>query len=77
MLAGYLRNGADGERHQIRELKASGGYLSFDEPIAHFGLGEYDRVERLEISWSTGGKTVLPGPFEAGHLYSLQRAASD
>ncbi|MEJ2140364.1 MAG: CRTAC1 family protein, partial [Gammaproteobacteria bacterium] len=61
-----IHYGPDGGRHQLRELKASGGYISFDEPLAHFGLGEYTQVERLEISWSTGGKTVIPGPFEAG-----------
>ena len=71
-----IHYGPDSERHQMRELKASGGYLSFDEPIAHFGLGEYDIVDRLEIRWSTGGKTVIPGPFEGGHLYSLERAKS-
>ena len=68
--------GPDAERHQLRELKASGGYLSFDEPLAHFGLGKYDVVERLEVHWSTGGTTVLPGPFAAGHLYSLRRSAA-
>jgi len=72
-----IHYGPDGKRHQMRELKASGGYLSFDEPIAHFGLGEYDSVDRLEIRWSTGGETVIPGPFEAGHLYSLERTKSD
>jgi len=69
-----IHYGTDGERHQLRELKASGGYLSFDEPLVHFGLDEYDRVERLEISWSTGGVTVVPGPLEAGHIYSLRRS---
>jgi len=71
-----IHYGPDGKRHQMRELKASGGYLSFDEPIAHFGLGEYDSVERLEIRWSTGGETVIPGPFEEGRLYSLERTKS-
>ncbi len=69
-----IHYGPDAERHQIRELKASGGYLSFDEPVAYFGLGEYDSVDRLEVSWSTGGSTVMPGPFEAGQLYTLRRA---
>jgi hypothetical protein len=72
-----IHYGPGAERHQLRELKASGGYISFDEPLAHFGLGEYDRVDRLEIAWSTGGTTVIPGPFEAGHLYSLRRSAQD
>jgi len=70
----FVHYGTTGQRHQMRELKASGGYLSFDEPSAHFGLGEYERVERLEINWSTGGSTVIPGPFEAGHAYSLHRS---
>jgi len=71
-----IHYGPDGSRHQLRELKASGGYLSFDEPIAHFGLGEYDSVDRLEVRWSTGGETVIQGPFDAGHLYSLERIKS-
>lgn len=69
-----IHYGDEGQRHQLRELKASGGYLSFDEPSAHFGLGEYEQVERLEINWSTGGSTAFPGPFKAGHIYSLKRS---
>jgi hypothetical protein len=72
-----IHYGPGGERHQLRELKASGGYISFDEPLAHFGLGEYDHIDRLEIEWSTGGTTVIPGPLEAGQIYSLQRSALD
>jgi len=68
-----IHYGPGGNRHQMRELKASGGYLSFDEPIAHFGLGEYGSVDRLEVYWSTGGKAVIQGPFEEGHLYTLVR----
>lgn len=70
-----IHYGPDGDRHQMRELKASGGYISFDEPLAHFGLGEYDTIERLEIRWSTGGTTEIPGPFEAGRLYSIERSS--
>ncbi len=70
----FIHYGTDGERHQMRELKASGGYLSFDEPLVHFGLAEYDGIERLEIHWSTGGATIIPGPFEAGHFYTVQRS---
>jgi hypothetical protein len=71
-----IHYGPGGNRHQMRELKASGGYLSFDEPIAHFGLGEYDSVERLEVRWSTGGESVIQGPFDEGYLYSLERVKS-
>jgi hypothetical protein len=70
-----IHYGPDGKRHQLRELKSSGGYLSFDEPVAHVGLGEHERVERLEVSWSTGGTTMISGPFLAGHIYSIERSA--
>jgi hypothetical protein len=69
----FVYYGPNSERAQMRELKASGGYLSFDEPIAHFGLGEYDVVDRLVVEWSTGGRTELAGPFRAGQLYTVQR----
>ncbi len=69
----FIHYGPDAERHQMRELKASGGYLSFDEPLLHFGLGEYESVSRLVVEWSTGGKTEIPGPFLAGYRYTLQR----
>ncbi len=71
-----IHYGPGGGRHQLRELKASGGYLSFDEAVAHFGLGKHDRVERLNISWSTGDSSVISGPFEAGHVYLLERFAA-
>ena len=57
----------------MREIKAGGGYLSFDEPIAHFGLGQYHQVDHLMIRWSTGGVTEISGPFKAGHHYHLER----
>jgi len=69
----FIHYGPDDKHKQMRELKASGGYLSFDEPIAHFGLGEFESVSRLEVEWSTGGRTVIPGPFKAGHLYTIRR----
>jgi hypothetical protein len=71
-----IHYGTGAERHQLRELKASGGYLSFDEPLVHFGLGEHDGVERLEIHWSTGGVTTIPGPLKAGNMYTLRRSKS-
>ena len=57
----------------MREIKAGGGYLSFDEPIAHFGLGQFKQVDHLMIRWSTGGVTEIAGPFKAGHHYHLER----
>ena len=34
-----IHYGPSGERHQMREIETRGGFVSFDAPIAHFGLG--------------------------------------
>jgi uncharacterized membrane protein YraQ (UPF0718 family) len=68
-----IRYGPGGSRHQIREIKASGGFLSFEPPRAHFGLGDHTRVTRVEIEWSTGERDVLDGEFEAGYRYRITR----
>ncbi len=39
---------------QVRPLVSARGYLSTSEPVAHFGLGSHDRIERLSIEWPSG-----------------------
>jgi uncharacterized membrane protein YraQ (UPF0718 family) len=68
--------GPGGELHQMREIKAGGGFLAFDPPLAHFGLGDHAGVERVEVFWSTGERSELRGDFEAGHRYRIRRAAA-
>ena len=60
-------------RKQVREIKASGGFLSFNAPIAHFGLGSHAKVERVEVLWSTGEQSQLEGDFVAGKRYLINR----
>lgn len=43
-----------GDEIQGREVSLTRGYLSTDEPIVHFGLGEAERVDRLELHWPSG-----------------------
>jgi len=69
----YIYYGEDNRRHQVREIKSGGGFLSFDSPIAHFGLGQYDVVNRVEIIWSTGEKTVIDKEFLANRKYVVIR----
>ncbi len=64
---------AGGSGQQVREIKASGGYLSFDAPVAFFGLGEVDRVEQIRVRWRDGTETSVPGPFAAGYHYRVER----
>lgn len=45
--------GASREK-QTRILNCSQGYVSSNEPIVHFGLGEAARIDELEIRWPSG-----------------------
>ena len=67
-----IRYGNDGQ--QMRELKASGGYNAFDPIEAHFGLGNHESVQQVEIYWSTGEQSVIEGPFPAGKTYRITRS---
>jgi len=68
-----IHYGTDGARHQRHEIQASGGFISFDAPIAHFGLGTYQSVKRVEIDWSTGENSEIRGTFSAGNRYVITR----
>ena len=49
-----------GDLAQMREILGGTGYNQ-DEMVAHFGLGAGTGVDRLEVSWPSGQKTVLEG----------------
>jgi uncharacterized membrane protein YraQ (UPF0718 family) len=58
---------------QLREIKASGAYASFDPPEAHFGLGDLSKIDSMEIHWSDGARTRLPASLAAGFHYKIKR----
>jgi len=70
----YIYYGENNERHQVREIKSGGGFLSFDSPILHFGLGKYDIVNKIEIVWSTGERTTIDKEFLANQNYVVTRS---
>lgn len=63
------------ELKQIREIKSGGGFLSFDAPYAHFGVGEAESIDRVAIIWSTGEKVLFKPKFEAGYKYTISRSS--
>ena len=65
---------AEQEQKQIREIKAGGGFLSFDAPYAHFGLSDESSVNRVAVVWSTGERTIFSRKFEAGYKYTISRS---
>ncbi len=60
-------------KHLLREIKASGGYMSFDEPVASFGLGQAATVDEIRVRWRDGSESVIPGPVDAGYHYRIER----
>lgn len=45
-----LEDGTKMKQH----VYAGSGYLGSNEPTVHFGLGQYDSVESVEVLWTTG-----------------------
>ena len=58
---------------QIRELQMSGGYSSFDTPQIHFGLGDLDQINSVEILWPDGKKDKITKPLSANAYYRITR----
>ncbi|RMG81202.1 MAG: hypothetical protein D6714_13355, partial [Bacteroidetes bacterium] len=48
-----------GDQTQVQELRTVRGFFSSVQPIFHFGLGEKQMVDRIEILWPDGFPQVL------------------
>ncbi|MCZ6811131.1 MAG: CRTAC1 family protein [Planctomycetota bacterium] len=49
----------NGQR-QVRTIARGFGYLSSSDSRAHFGLGDVDRVDRIEVRWPDGARETFP-----------------
>lgn len=58
---------------QLREIKASGGYMSFDPAIAYFGLDQVTQIDEIHVLWPDKRKTIHTGPLKAGYHYRIIR----
>ncbi len=63
----------NGSKSQIRELKLSGGFMSYDDPVLYFGLAEYSHIDSLKVIWSTGEEWILKRQLKANHRYKINR----
>lgn len=68
-----IHYGPAGTLRQAREIRAGGGFHSFDAPIAHFGLGAHDTLHRVEIRWSDGTTSSISKPLWANADYRITR----
>ncbi len=49
-------------------------YLSWNDPRIHVGLGEYDKVDRLEVIWPQGKKEIIEN-IQANQYISITEGA--
>src|SRR5256714_9152679 len=48
-----------GARQQVQELSSQSSYYSHNDPRLHFGLGENNRAEQIEIRWPNGQTEII------------------
>ena len=65
-----------GERRIARRLTSGRSYLSASEPVVTIGLGDVERVERLEVLWPSGLEQVVEEP-PLGRLLDLEEPHGD
>jgi hypothetical protein len=63
----------DTGRKQTREIQLGGGFMSFDAPRVHFGLGTATHATNLSIRWADGDVTDVNGPLATGARYLVTR----
>jgi hypothetical protein len=61
---------ADGHR-QVRDVQSGSSYLAQNDLRAHFGLGQSNRAERLEIRWPSGATEVVES-LPANHVITVR-----
>jgi len=62
-----------GGNKQQKEIKLSGGFMSFDNPVAHFGLASIDSVDNVLITWPDGQVTEYTSKLPANRYYRIRR----
>ncbi|MBA84226.1 FG-GAP-like repeat-containing protein [Thalassobius sp. S69A] len=64
----------DDGRKALREVQLGGGFMSFDAPVAHFGLGTAMTAKALTVRWPDGSETAIKGPIRSGASYRIIRS---
>ena len=62
-----------GDHHQRKEIKLSGGFMSFDNPVAHFGIASFAEIDGFSVSWPDGQVTEYKGTLPANRFYRIRR----
>ena len=60
---------------QTRHLSLASGFMSANEPLVHFGLGDCDHIRRLTIRWPSGHEQSFEN-LEADRFYTVTEPAT-
>jgi len=61
-----------GQRRQVREVQSGSSYLAQNDLRVHFGLGNAQKADRLEIRWP-GGATEVIENIEANRFVTVRQ----
>ena len=64
-----------GGRIQWRTVNRAAGYLTSNNSVVHFGIGDETAVNEVIVYWADGGETNY-GPLQGRAAYSLRRGVS-
>ncbi len=64
-----------GKQTLIREVYTSRGFQSASESIVHFGLGDKEQVEKLQIIWPDGSKQIVAN-IKANQVLKIEKEAN-
>jgi hypothetical protein len=59
---------------QLDEVRSGGSYLSQNDLRIHFGLGDHQRVDKLEVLWPDGKVQSIPN-LAADRYYTIREGA--
>jgi enediyne biosynthesis protein E4 len=59
---------------QLEEVRSGGSYLSQSDLRIHFGLGDHQSVDKLDVLWPNGKVESIPN-LPADHCYTIREGA--
>ena len=65
--------GGQQQNHQRKEIKLSGGFLSFDNPVAQFGTGPNSSIDSLVVTRPDGHIPAYDESLKAIRIYRILR----
>ena len=65
-----------GDLTQTREVRSGDGYLSQRELTLHFGIGDYEQVDSIEVRWQSGVRQLIKS-VPANQVLSLEESKNE